>query len=67
MTVQYSVGHSVNCIEEHIRQLGLQLYVSIEQLLLDAANGHVSVEQLSTVCVISSSMILIENFYAVNI
>ena len=41
---------AVNCIEERIKQPGLQLYVSIEQLLLDAANGQVTDERLSSVC-----------------
>ena len=40
---------AVNCIEERIKQPGLQLYVSTEQLLLDAAKGQVSDERLSSV------------------
>jgi len=41
---------AVNCIEERIKQPGLQLYVNTKQLLLDAANGQVSDDRLSSVC-----------------
>jgi len=33
-----------------MQQAGLQLYVNIEQLLLDAANGQVSDDRLKSVC-----------------
>ena len=41
---------AVNCIAECIRQPGLKLYVNIEQLLLEAANGQVTDERLSSMC-----------------
>jgi len=45
-----TVDTAVNCIEERIKQTGLQLHVSTEQLLLDAAYEQASDERLSCVC-----------------